>query len=56
MADINHLFPNAEQFDTMNALLALIAANRGRHGGIVLEINSPNCKNGACSERVSRWI
>ena len=36
MADINHLFPNAEQFDTMNALLALIAANR--EGG--MEVSS----------------
>ena len=36
MADINHLFPNAEQLDTMNALLAIIAANR--EGG--LEVSS----------------
>ena len=36
MADFNHLFPSAEQFDTMNALLALIAANR--EGG--MEVSS----------------
>ena len=36
MADVNHLFPNAEQLDTMNALLAIIAANR--EGG--LEVSS----------------
>lgn len=36
MADFNHLFPNAEQFDTMNALLAIIAANR--EGG--MEVSS----------------
>lgn len=32
MADINHLFPNAEQFDTMNALLAILASKSGEVG------------------------
>lgn len=36
MADITHVFPNAEQFDTMNALLALIAASK--EGG--MEVSS----------------
>lgn len=29
MADITHIFPSAEQFDTMNSLLAVIAASSG---------------------------